>query len=304
MGGKGDTGSAPLPPDYAGLAQLQSKIDRAAATSQTRADRPDQYNNLGNVTWEEKSSFTPEQQARMDALRKSISGATIYDQYGGKTAAWQKELNDIKNDPRRTWTQTETLDPRIKAQQDAIIAAGGRQTDIINQQGAFDAPESIQWNPDAMKEYGDAIYGSVMDRARPEQERQMAAFTTSLRQQGLQPGTAAYDRAMQNLMTSQGDVNTQAAHQATIASKDQYRNDYNAQIKGQDQAYSQYQNQYEMPWKMSQAAQGQAQGYSPNFQGYSGATGYNGSQMAQAGQAQYEANMGQYNAKQQAAGAK
>jgi len=303
MGGSSSGGGdTPLPPNYAKLADQQAEIDRKAALSQTTADRPNQVGNLGSINWSSKSYYTPDQQAAIDAVQKKIDTATPWDRRTGTVAKWREELAAAQKDKTQEWTQTEKLDPRLKAQQDAVVKAGGKFTDQIANQGAFNAPKSIQWNPDAMQEYGDAIYGSVMDRARPEQERQMEAFNTTLRQQGLQAGTEAYDRAMQNLMTSQGDVNTQAAHQAAIASKDQYRQDYNAQLKGQDQNYGQYQNTYEMPWKMGQAAQGMAQGYSPTLQGYAGSTGYNGSQMAQAGQAQYEANMGQYNAKQQSSG--
>lgn len=49
-------------------------------------------------------------------------------------------------------------------------------------------------------------YDSAMSRLRPEQEKQRESLDVKLRLQGLQPGTEAYNRAMQNQMTSTGDV--------------------------------------------------------------------------------------------------
>jgi len=153
-----------------------------------------------------------------------------------------------------------------------------------------------------MKEYGDAIYGSVMDRAAPQQQREQASMNARLLQQGLQPGTAAYDRAMQNMMTAHGDVNTQAAQQATIASKDQYRQDYLAQMKGQSQNYSQDLDAYNMPWDMANASMQTANNMRPQFAGFAGGTGYSGADMAGAGQAQYQAKVGANNASNASSG--
>jgi hypothetical protein len=208
-----------------------------------------------------------------------------------------------KRDPKTgKWTQTVSLDPRLKAQQDQVISQGGDLARQINAQGEFTGAPQIEWNPDAMKEYGDAIYGSVMDRAGVEQDRQRAALNTQLRQQGLQPGTEAYDRAMQNMMTSQGDVNTMAAYQATIGARDQYRSDYSAQLQGQDQNYAQDLQNYQMPWDLAGAAQGLTGGYRPTFDTVGTSTGYNPADMTGAAQAKYEARMGDYNAKQQSSG--
>jgi hypothetical protein len=209
---------------------------------------------------------------------------------------------DWTQDAKGNWTQTVTADPRLKAQMDAVIAQGGDITKQIAAQGEFTGPDQIDWNPDAMKEYGDAIYGSVMDRARVDQNRDRSQMQTQLRQQGLMPGSEAYDNAFQNMLRAQGDVATQAAQQATIASKDQYRNDYMAQLSGQDQNYRQDLQGYQMPWDLAGAAQGLSQGYRPNFDTFGTSTGYNPANMTEAAQAGYQAKMGDYNAKQQQSG--
>jgi len=210
---------------------------------------------------------------------------------------------DWTRDAAGNVTQTETLDPRFQAIQDAMMGAGqGFASQISTQEPWSGGADQIQWNPEDMKEYGDAIYKSTMDRAAPQQQREQSAMNARLLQQGLQPGTAAYDRAMQNMMTSHGDVNTQAAQQATIASKDQYRQDYLAQLSGQDQNYAQDLQNYQMPWDMANAAVGSAQNTRPTFAGFNQGTPYAAADMAGAGQAQYQAKMGDYNARQAKSG--
>ena len=98
-----------------------------------------------------------------------------------------------------------------------------------------------QYDPNAGKSVADALYGSVMDRGRKEQLRETDTLTTQLRQQGLQPGTPAFDRAMQNLRTSQNDANLLAAQNATLAGGQEARDIYGAQLAGNQQRFGQMQ---------------------------------------------------------------
>jgi len=70
---------------------------------------------------------------------------------------------------------------------------------------------------------GNALYGSVMDRGRKEQERETDSLNTQLRNQGLEPGSEAYNRAMQNLMTSHNDANLLASQNSVIAGANEAR---------------------------------------------------------------------------------
>jgi hypothetical protein len=206
------------------------------------------------------------------------------------------------NDGNGNWTQNETMSPQNQALYDQAMGLQSDAMTKLSQQGDFKGPDQIQWNPDAMQQYGDAIYKSTMDRAAPKQAQDMEAFTTKLRQQGLVPGSEGYDRAMKNLMTSQGDVNSQAANQATIQSKDQYRNDYLAQLQGQNQNYGQAKSEYEMPWDRVGNAQNLAQAQKPSFASFNQGTGYNPQDLMGAANAKYQARMGSYNADQQKKG--
>lgn len=130
------------------------------------------------------------------------------------------------------------------------------------------------------KTISDALYGSVMDRGRKEQARETDAMNTQLRNSGLVPGSEAYNRAMQNLMTSQNDANLLAAQNATLAGRQEYRNTRN------------------QPLQELAGIAGIAGGtpYTPTYQGFSGATGYNPTDLVGAAQAQYGAKQAGANA--------
>ncbi len=61
----------------------------------------------------------------------------------------------------------------------------------------------------------DAIYGQFERRAEPRFEQQMSALDTQLRNQGLTPGSEAYDYQMSQLRQSQDDARLGAQYQAT-----------------------------------------------------------------------------------------
>jgi hypothetical protein len=180
-----------------------------------------------NATWTQNVNYTPETMARIQAdfanqdtaranytnMLKSAPGA--YNARGLEAKAWQ-------NPSQYGVNQDSAVSPQYQTSQ------FGLEPDSVQQ---FDQ----SWGD----KYSDALYGRVMDRARVEQGRETDSMATKLRQQGLIPGTAAYDRAMQNLMTSHGDVQTLAAQNATIGGYQEARNMYDTMLRGNQQQYDQ-----------------------------------------------------------------
>lgn len=62
-----------------------------------------------------------------------------------------------------------------------------------------------------------ALYSRLTSLRKPQMDRDRLALDTQLKNQGLQPGTAAYDTAMKNMMDSQGTELSNMADQATQA---------------------------------------------------------------------------------------
>lgn len=229
-GGKGKS-KAPKAPDYTAVAKEQGAQDRATAAELTAANRPTQIDAFGN------------------------------------TLSWTKD--DAGN-----WTQRQTLNPHFAWGQLAAGSAYSQAADEVNKQGSFKAPGDVtlansgnQAMADALRRassgdfvnnagtigdfdrtQGDKVaadmYEAVMGRARPEQQRQQEALDVKLRQQGLEPGTEAYNRAMQNMLTAHGDVATQAGLNATTAGYNAARDIYTTNLAGQNQRFNQAADTY------------------------------------------------------------
>ena len=199
MGGK----STPDAPDYRGAAEEQAQSGRENLNTQTWANRPTMNTPWGQsswntsaqrdpatgqmvTAWENNLTLTPEQQQALDyqqGLQTSRSGlaAGLYDRLAGEYA---------------------------------------NPVDWSNYQEMGTAPEA--WDGAAAEKYRsdaeDAIYGQWARRAEPQMAQQEAAVDNQLRNQGLRPGTEAYDYQKNQLMQQQADARQGAQYQATIGS--------------------------------------------------------------------------------------
>lgn len=329
MSGGGKGAKSAKAPDYTALAQQQGQINQQTAQQLTQANRPNQIDPFGNsITWSQ--SYGPEYQQAQNAL----------DNYNQQVAANPNWAPDLINQDRAsfqskvdaakangTWTQQQTLNPETKAAWESYMKnanqASSSYGDILNKylSNYSQGPGLANFSSGAqnLKGYSDpefngdsvanALYGSVMDRGRVEQQRQSDALTSQLRNTGLQPGSEAYDRAMKNLMTSQNDSNLLAAQNATLAGGAEGRAKYASYLGGQGQQYGQdlstyganagtYQVNRNQPLQELAGMAGMASGnpYQPTYQGFSGATGYNPTDLVGAAQAQYGAKQAGANA--------
>jgi len=322
-GGKG--AKAPKAPDYAALAEQQGKINKETAQYLTEANRANQVDAFGNtITWNQEADprVAAHQQSIRDAQNMVVGqvypgtdGLPLTE--AGKQkyiAAAQKAAADYGAGNGK-WTQTQTMSPEIKAYWDKYLAdsskASSRYGDVLNEfLGGYQTPDDFTYQ--ALKAYSDpefngtdvanALYGSIMDRGRVEQQRESDALDTKLRLQGLVPGSEAYNRAMQNLMTSQNDANLLASQQATLAGANEGRQKYASYLSGQNQGYNQalgtYTTNRNQPLQELAGMAGIASGqpYTPSFPNYSAATGYQPTDLVGAANAQYNASANKANA--------
>lgn len=298
-------GDAPLPPDYLEIMKRQEEMNRLAMRDAAFANRPDQIKDTGTLSWEHtpgSREWTRNQTIRRENLQAAIEKATAAGK-DKKAARLQKQLDSMKMAGwgADKWTQKETLDPRLAAANQAGMDIQQALADRLKAQGEFRGPAQVQWDPLGYQKYGQDIYEQTMFRARPEMERSQSAFDTKLRQQGLMPGTQAYDRAMTNMMRAHGDVATQAGYNARVAGAGEYRNDFSSQLAAQNQNYGQALSEYNMPWQQAAMNQGLLKGNDPNFRNFATVAGAGAPNMASAATANYNAQMGTYNAGQVAA---
>lgn len=211
-------------------AQGKSKKERNAIWDNNMAALDKKKKDLeasGGYEWTQNVNYTPETMARIQAdfanqdtaranyTRMLQNAPGAYGARGLEAKAWQ-------NPAQYGVGQDAAVSPQYQTSQ------FGLRPDSVQQ---FDQ----SWGD----KYSDALYGRVMDRARVEQGRESNTLATQLRQQGLVPGTEAYDRAMQNLMKSHGDVQTMAAQNATLGGYQEARNMYDTMLRGNQQQYDQ-----------------------------------------------------------------
>jgi hypothetical protein len=224
-------GKAPKTPDYSGLAKTDAEEQRKTAEQLTQSNRPTQIDPYGN---------------RID---------------------WTKDANG-------NWTQQTSLNPTLQAANQDTMSGFRNAMGTVAGQGGFNAPGAAQYNPmnnvgmDAAtrnfengsftntagaignfdRTQGDQVahdmYSSAMSRLLPDQQRAQQGLDNQLRQQGLQPGTEAYDRAYKNMLTAHGDVDSKAALDATQAGYNTAQNIYNTNLGGQNQRYNQLAGTY------------------------------------------------------------
>ena len=290
MGGKSST---PKAPDYTVLAKQQAADQQKLLQEQTKANRPDQVGPYGSTKWTQ--------------------------------------------DEAGNWTQNVEYDPAVKGNIDSMLGAMGKVTGQMGQQ--FQAPDAVsnykgyemttgQFGPQSSWEYGgsnngtagdgyaDAFTKSLMSRIQPQQEVDRGQMENKLRMQGLQPGTPAYDRAYQNLLKSQGDVNSKAALDGMLAASDNARQDYNTQLARdqaglqnamgnqqmnlatQGQQYDQAYQTHMSPYAQGQALTGMLGGaFQPTFQNFNTAEQGKAADITGAAQQQYAQAMEAANAK-------
>lgn len=258
MGGGG--GDGPDPPDYMALSQQQHELDRQNANEITRANRPDQYDALGNSitwtqgpdgSWQQHQNYTPE----------------VLQQFTGQVANANR-ANDIY---------------------------GGLLNRMGNQQ-PFQGPDMPTFDVSNGDAVANSMYESAMSRLRPEQQREQQNEIARMRLQGLDPRSEAYDAQRNRTLLSQGDVNAKLALDSVGAGYKTALDMYGAQLRGQSQDWGQRYKEYNLPWEQAgKAAQLAGDRYIPSMPGFAAATGYNAQDVIGAANADYNARMANNN---------
>lgn len=306
MGKKSDP---PPAPDYTALAE---KTGQSQQTSQARADfanRPAIQTPWGTQTWDtydatdpatgervtrwiQYNKLEPMQQAALDAqMALDANKSGLANSFMDRVRQDYSKPFDMSGLPER---------------------AGSPQTNLPSMGGDISAGVG-----DASRQ---RMEKALLDRLRPEQQFQTEALETKLANQGLTPGSKAYDRAMQK----QGDQFSRDQFNALMLGGQEQRNQFdmakgageyanqqNAQQFGQNLQAGNFQNQNR---QQAIAEQAMRRGMSlnemnalltgtqvsmPNMPSFNtsapaGAVNYSG-----AGAQQYNAAMNNYNAQQQ-----
>lgn len=306
--------SAPDPPDYGAAAEAQAQSSREVTEQQTWANRPTINTPFGQQTWEvtpqwdpstgqylntwtQNTNLTPEAQQALDSqVRVQRDRSQLAESMTDRMANEYGQEMD--------WNQFDQLAGPLQAE--------GLQREVGN-------------TPDYYQNAENAIYGQWSNRQEPRMQQEADRLRTQLYNSGLKEGDEAYDREMQNLRQTQNDARQQAQYQATIgagqeASRMQgmdvtaggFKNQASQQALGQQQTLANYQNtlrQQQIAEQMQQRGfslneinailTGQQVGM-PSMPGFQNAQRSEAVQYNQAAQNQYQGQLDQFNAGQQA----
>lgn len=255
MGSKGS--SAPATPDYTGAAQATAAGNLQATEAATSANRINQYTPYGSLKYSQTPTYNADGTLNKDAgwnstINLSPTGQALLDQQN-KTST---DLGNLQNTATERVAQTEA------------------QPMDLSSVGAVQA----------------AAQKAQTDRLDPLWAQNTQLQQSQLANQGLEPGTAAYDDAMRSFNVGKNDAYSQAiqagintmpqTYQLATATRNQPLNELNAIRSGAQVQNPQFTNAPQQATtsgpNYSQAA---AQTYGSNLNTYNAQTGNQNSMM-------------------------
>lgn len=272
MGGKS---SAPAAPDYAAAAQQQGGANLQASIASNLLSNPTQVTPYGTKTF-------------------SQTGVQNVDNLPGVPAfAVPTYTSSMNFSP-----EGQQLFDKQNAVQQGLASLGnqaiGTVQNVMGQPFNYQGP-GIQTDPTQAQT---TAYNAAKERLDPQWAQQQSMLDTQLVNQGLHPGTEAYDNASRNLNFAKNDAYQQAQNAA-----------YSQGLAGatfgnqaQQQAYNQALQQRELPLNEISALMSGSQVQQPQFQNYSSqqvgaAPTFGGAQaQGQYGMNAYNQQVGQQNA--------
>lgn len=278
MGGKG---KAPPAPDYVGMAKQQGIANREAAISSAVLSNPNMN--------------TPTGSRRVVYNKDPVSGElvpTITDQ--------------LTPDAQRAFEAQQRVDLALSNLGERSV---GRVEDVMGkgfQYGGPDIQTSLNLSNVAKMpiDAGTTAQQAIMRRLQPQLEQNRASLQQNLANQGITPGSEAWNNAMREQQQGESDLYSQAALQGVQADIAANAQGFNQAVQaGQfantagEQDYLRQLGLYNLPLNQVASLMGNAQIQMPQFAGYQGQN-IQAAPIFQAGQAQDQANMARYNAQQ------
>jgi hypothetical protein len=216
-------------------------------------------------------------------VQAQLGNPNVYSPYGNQTVTYQGDTPTITQ--TLTPQAQETLSAQQKVQTDlANLGSQGVETakDVLNKPFVFGGP-SVQTSLDTSGiakmpvNAGTTGQEAIMSRLEPSLAKNRVSTETQLINQGLRPGTEAYDNAIKLLGQQENDARTQAAltgiNLDTSANAQQYNQALQSGQFGntaQQQALAQAIQGRQMPLNEITALMSGSQIQNPTFSPYQG----------------------------------
>ena len=259
MGGGGFLGlgpapSAPAAPDYASAAQATASGNLDAARAAAAANRVNQITPYGNLDYTQSGT----------------------DSYGNPTYTAQTSLSDVG---QQLLNNQNTTSLGLGS---TINSALGNVQNTMGQPFNPNLP-STGMNP------GQSYQDAYMQRLAPQIAQSRESTTAALANQGVVPGTQAYDNAMRQQAMKENDLLLGATTQG-----------FGVGQQANQQAYNQALTNYNLPLNTLSALRSGSQVQNPSFINAPQQATTAGADLLGASQMGYNAQMGGFNAQQAA----
>ena len=257
MGGGGFLGlgpapSAPAAPDYTGAAQATAAGNLSAAQAATAANRVNQVTPYGNLNYAETGT----------------------DSQGNPTWTATTSLSDVGQQLLNNQNQTSL------GLGSAINSQLGQVQNVMGQGFNPNLP-STGMNP------GQSYQDAYMQRLAPQLAQSRESTQAQLANQGVAPGTQAYENAMRQQAMKENDLLLGATTQG-----------FGVGQQANQQAYNQALTNYNLPLNTLSALRTGAQVQNPSFVNSAQQATTGGADLLGASQMGYNAQMGNFNAQQ------
>jgi hypothetical protein len=233
--------SAPPPPDYVGAANQQSQANQQLATQQTWAQRPDETNPWGNVSWDTATDVDP---ATGQKITKWNQTTTLDPRLEGALQsqfALQQGRSDLGASllPR---TQQEFGSPmdwgQLTDRAGAVQAGNLRPTTNAFGFGGgqvqrgldFGGVQGVDDGATTRGRAEDAIYKSATSRLDPQWQQRQQSMESDLANRGISMNSEAYTRAMGDFDRSRNDAYNQAQMSAVTGGGAEAQRDFSMDL--------------------------------------------------------------------------
>lgn len=289
----------PKPPDYEAAAQATAQGNIATAVLAQYGNMTNQYTPQGSVTYTPNTvGYISTEGERLSPEQYATLGEDVRSKYN----------------PLLQWNQNVTLSPEQQAMYDQnqqinqslgdVAQQGlGYVQSALNKPLSFDSAYGIQTPGQIQQEASDAAYNNATRYLDPQFERQQAGLENQLANQGITRGSEAWNNAMQEQGRAKEQAYGQARNQAYLQGLQGAGQAYNQSMGTRQQQISELQALQQNPLNMLNAVRTgqQMQVASQPQVGVSGPGSMAtvaGPDMLGAAQAQYQGQMGAYNAQQ------
>jgi hypothetical protein len=213
-----------------------------------------------------------------------LSNPNIYTPYGTQLVSYDGDVPTVRQ------TLTPTAQKTLEAQQGVDLSLSnlaqkgtGIASNVLDKPFSFGGPDvqtSLDLSNVAKMPVNAGMTGqeAIMSRLEPSLARQRTSTETNLINQGLRPGTEAYDNAIRSLGEQETDARTQAVLQGLNLDIGANAQGYNQALQtgqfgntAQQQALAQAIQSRQMPLNEINALMSSSQIENPQFGAYSGA---------------------------------